>query len=61
MKIFIIIYMLQYNDNQPKLITEDELKSRFAELSEIYNEEMSPTKVELGMDSVLNEVYIFQA
>jgi len=53
--------MLQYNDNQPKLITEDDLKSRFAELSEIYNEEMSPTKVELGMDSVLNEVFILQA
>jgi calcium/calmodulin-dependent protein kinase I len=35
---------------EPKTYTTEELKDRFQEREEIYNEEMSPTQVELGFD-----------
>lgn len=46
--------MLQ--NTEPRVITEAELKQRFVDLSEIYNEEMSATRVEVGIDQSLHEV-----
>ncbi|CAK92829.1 unnamed protein product (macronuclear) [Paramecium tetraurelia] len=40
---------------QPKIFSKDQFRVRYKDLEEIYNEEMSPTQIELGYDNELQQ------
>ncbi|CAK60167.1 unnamed protein product (macronuclear) [Paramecium tetraurelia] len=43
---------------QPKIFSKDQFRIRYKDLEEIYNEEMSPTQIELGYDDELQQTVV---
>ncbi|CAD8092380.1 unnamed protein product [Paramecium primaurelia] len=43
---------------QPKIFSKDQFRVRYKDLEEIYNEEMSPTQIELGYDDELQQTVV---